>query len=239
MKTYEQKIRSLKNSPHFTKEELLVKGFNLLDEGDLQIYYAPFDYVNTHAKIVIVGITPGWTQMQKSYQVVKDLLDRNESWETALQEVKKQASFAGAMRKNLITMLDDIGLNKKLALSSCSELYSAKNALIHSTSFLKYPVFYCKENYKGNSPSALRSPLWSYVERYFIEEINQFRNVLIIPLGQSVKDVISKLRHEGKLNEGHVYLENFPHPSGGNGHRIRQFALYREMLANQVIAWKL
>lgn len=239
MITYEQKIRSLKNSPRFTKEELLIKGFNLLDEGDLRIYYAPFDYVNTHAKIVIVGITPGWTQMQKSYQVVKDLLIRNESWETALQEVKKQASFAGTMRKNLIMMLDDIGLNKKLALSSCSEFYGAKNALIHSTSFLKYPVFYREKNYKGNSPSALRSPLWSYVECYFIEEINQFRNVLIIPLGQSVKDVISKLRDEGKLNKDHVYLENFPHPSGLNGHRHRQFASYRETLAHQISSWEL
>jgi len=239
MMSYEQKIRSLKNSLNFEKEDLQIGDFNLLDEANLKIYYAPFDYINTDAKIVIVGITPGWTQMQKSYQVVKDVLSRNGSWEVALKEVKKEASFAGTMRENLINMLDSIGLNKKLALSSCRELYQTKNALIHSTSYLKYPVFYGEENYKGNSPSSLKPPLWNFVERYFVEEINQFQNALIIPLGKSVEGVIARLRREGKLNSGLVYLENFPHPSGGNGHRVRQFAIYRETLSGQVASWEL
>lgn len=239
MKTYEQKIRSLKDSPRFIKKELLIKDFNLLDEGDLQIYYAPFDYLNTDARVVIVGITPGWTQMQKSYHVVKKALSEGLSWESALRQVKKEASFAGSMRKNLVSMLDEIGLNNKLEILSCHELYDTKNALIHSTSFLKYPVFYREENYRGSLPTPLKRPLWDFVENYFLKEINAFQNVLIIPLGQSVKSVIAKLRDEGKLNEGHVYLENFPHPSGANGHRISQFASCRQTLAGQINSWKL
>ncbi len=31
--------------------------------GDVKIYYAPFEYINPSARIVLVGITPGPTQM--------------------------------------------------------------------------------------------------------------------------------------------------------------------------------
>lgn len=236
---FEEKIRSLNCETVLAEKELRTSNFSLFDNGNLKIYYAPFDYVNVEAKVVIVGITPGWTQMQKSFHVVKDVLNQGGSWEAALREVKKEASFSGTMRINMIHMLDGIGLNKKLSISSCSELYAAKNTWIHSTSFLKYPVFYREKNYNGTSPSPLNPPLWSFVEKHFIEEISTFRNVLIIPLGKSVKRVISKLRKEGKLNDGPVYLENFPHPSGANGNRTREFGLYRDMLANQVTSWKL
>jgi hypothetical protein len=236
---YEEKIRSLNYKAVFAKNELLTSDFNLFDNGDLKIYYAPVDYVNSEAKVIIVGITPGWTQMQKSFNVVKVVLSQGGSWEAALREVKKEASFAGTMRINLIDMLDGIGLNEKLSISSCSELYAAKNTWIHSTSFLKYPVFYREQNYRGSLPSPLSPPLWNFVENYFIEEINQFQNALIIPLGQSVKSVISKLSGEGRLKGDHVYLENFPHPSGANGHRPSQYKSNRDFLAQQVTCWKL
>lgn len=35
-------------------------------EGNLSVYYAPFEYVNPAARVVIVGITPGRTQMRNA-----------------------------------------------------------------------------------------------------------------------------------------------------------------------------
>lgn len=32
-------------------------------DGAVKIYYAPFEYINPEARIVLVGITPGPTQM--------------------------------------------------------------------------------------------------------------------------------------------------------------------------------
>ncbi len=32
--------------------------------GDVKIYYAPFEYINPSARIVLVGITPGPTQIR-------------------------------------------------------------------------------------------------------------------------------------------------------------------------------
>ncbi|MDO7487442.1 hypothetical protein Q5O89_19800 [Peribacillus frigoritolerans] len=35
------------------------------EKKKIEIYYAPFEYVNEQAKVVIVGITPGLHQMKK------------------------------------------------------------------------------------------------------------------------------------------------------------------------------
>ena len=38
------------------------------DETGLAVYYAPFDSVNLKAKVVLIGITPGESQMQRAWQ---------------------------------------------------------------------------------------------------------------------------------------------------------------------------
>ncbi len=37
----------------------LPANLKLAEDGKISIYYAPFDYVNPHAKVVLCGITPG------------------------------------------------------------------------------------------------------------------------------------------------------------------------------------
>jgi hypothetical protein len=47
----------------------------LLDrDGPVSVYYAPFDYINRDAKIVIAGITPGKTQMLNALREVRKQL---------------------------------------------------------------------------------------------------------------------------------------------------------------------
>lgn len=41
----------------------LYEKLSLAQDGALRVCYAPFDYVNPTAKLVLVGITPGTTQM--------------------------------------------------------------------------------------------------------------------------------------------------------------------------------
>ncbi len=44
----------------------------LLDrDGPVSVYYAPFDYIITKARVVIVGITPGPTQMSNAVRVAR------------------------------------------------------------------------------------------------------------------------------------------------------------------------
>ena len=42
------------------------------DQKGLDVVYAPFEHINNKAAVVIVGITPGWTQLKNSYEYVID-----------------------------------------------------------------------------------------------------------------------------------------------------------------------
>ena len=55
------------------------------------------------------------------------------------------------MRTNLVKMLDHIGANHYLRLSSSAELFGTRKDLVHYTSALRYPVFKNGENYSGSS----------------------------------------------------------------------------------------
>jgi hypothetical protein len=46
----------------------------------------------------------------------------------------------GQLRNNLVAMLDHIGLNSRIGVSSNLELWSTSNHLVHFTSGLRYPV---------------------------------------------------------------------------------------------------
>lgn len=64
MKSYLHKyINKIDNLPDkLNKEDILNHDFFLEDENKLKVYYAPHnEYVNKKAKILIVGICPGWT----------------------------------------------------------------------------------------------------------------------------------------------------------------------------------
>lgn len=55
----------------------------------MEIYYAPFQYINERAKVVIVGITPGLHQMKKSYTTVINAKGHIHDDEEILHEVKR------------------------------------------------------------------------------------------------------------------------------------------------------
>lgn len=63
------------------------------------------EYVNHHARTIIVGITPGWTQMEKSIRLSKAYLEQELPQDEILNRVKKECRFAGSLRNNLIDNL--------------------------------------------------------------------------------------------------------------------------------------
>lgn len=216
----------------FTEEALLSEQF-LLEKDEkkkLEIYYAPFEYVNNQAKVVIVGITPGLFQMKQSYSTVLNFKDQPEIDEKILSQVKNNSSFDGPMRKNLIQMLDKIGLHKHLNLSSSLELFNEASHLVHTTSAITYPVFHKGDNYDGSVPNILKTELLrKYVTGQFITELKEIDNPVIIPLGVKVSNVLKYLVDEHLLDSNRI-LFGFPHPSGQNGWRTRQFATNKESM---------
>lgn len=56
------RIKQLSEQTKYKKEQLFNQDFLMERKDNIEVYYVPFDYINTKAKIVIVGITPGWNQ---------------------------------------------------------------------------------------------------------------------------------------------------------------------------------
>lgn len=224
---------------NFTKEQLFQKDFLIRQENELSMYYSPHnDYINPDAHVIIAGITPGWFQMKTAFKQCVSSLSHHHPLEQVLYETKKAASFSGTMRINLIDMLDRCGVQKAIGMDSAAELFASQRDLLHTTSVLKYPVFYKGKNYTGHQPPIERSALLShYAFEVFPQELNEIKNpCLIIPLGKAVENVLRKLSREPSFSR-HTYLFGFPHPSGANGHRKRIFEEYLGKFMEIVEGW--
>lgn len=109
------------------RETVLVDDFLLYRSGKLAIYYAPFDHINEGADVVLLGVTPGWTQMQLAFAAVRTALFNGASHSRALEEVKRAAAFGGTMRVNMTRMLNGIGLSTALGLRHADELFAEQS----------------------------------------------------------------------------------------------------------------
>ncbi|MFD1849757.1 uracil-DNA glycosylase family protein [Oceanobacillus bengalensis] len=226
---FKQSIQSLSS----ISEEIIKSEQFLLEKDEkkqLEIYYAPFEYINDLAKVVIVGITPGLNQMKQSYSTVFHAKNADYNDEKLLSQVKNKSSFEGAMRKNLIQMLDEIGLHEHLNISSTANFFDEASELVHTTSVITYPVFHKGANYSGSTPNMLKTKiLKNYILNQFVTELNEMNNPLIIPLGKKVSNVFDYLV-ENELLDSKYILSGFPHPSGANGSRKKQFEANKEKM---------
>ena len=210
MSKFLNQIRSLKK---INKSTITNKNFLIKREDNIEIYYAPFDYINLKAKIMIVGITPGLQQMLQSFEAV------NEG--RSLKEVKDLSSFKGSMRTTLIKYLDALNINKKLKIKSCESLFNINSKYLHSTSLIKYPVFDKGRNYSG-SGLLKKKILLDFLEAHFVKELKKLDKTIIVPLGNTVSSTIDYLNNEFKLNLK-CFLKGFLHPSGLNVRKDIQF----------------
>lgn len=233
-------IKSLQLNKPFTKEDLLTERFLVEQEAHIKMYYAPHnEYVNKRATIVIVGITPGWQQMNIAFKEFVQSQVANDTLETSLYNAKVAARFSGTMRNNLIKMLDQCYLPEILNIPSLQSLFAKNNKLLHTTSIIKYPVFVHGKNYTGHQPRIEQSALLKhYAYHSFPAEMDRMdKSVLVIPLGKTVDQIILKLVAERKLPNHHCYVTGFPHPSGANGHRIRQFQEEKQQICETIKKW--
>jgi len=232
---YKQAMLSLPKGTMLSKEHLLTGDFVMERSGKLEMYYAPHnEYVNPSARAVIIGLTPGWTQMRTAMEAAATGLEEGLSDEGVCRRAKEAAGFAGTMRTHLTGMLDSLELHRYLNIPSCGELFLEHRELLHTTSMLRFPVFVERQNYNGTHPVLIRSPfLKNAALKSVYEELQIVKQALIIPLGKTVEHVLQLLVQEGKL-EDEQCLWGFPHPSGANGHRHKQFARHQDQMKNRI-----
>jgi hypothetical protein len=192
-------------------------------EGALEVMYSPFDHIAKHAKLVIVGITPGRVQATNALTAARTHLEHGRSSEEALRAAKLTASFSGSgTRNNLVRMMDEIGLNKLFAIRSTSELFTVNGEQVHFTSALRYPVFVGGENYNG-TPHMLKTPvLKAMIEIYLAEEARVLSDAVWLPLGPKPAVALQHLAKLGLLKHEQI-LDGMPHPSGANAERVAAF----------------
>ena len=210
MKNLIQQIKLLET---INQKNVKDKKFLLEKEKNIEIYYAPFDYINSKAKIVIVGITPGLQQMLQSYEVINQ--------GKSFKEVKDLSSFKGSMRTGLIKYLDELKINDILKIKSCESLFNKNSKYLHTTSLVKYPVFDKGKNYSGVN-ILKKKILLDFIEKNFLEELKTLKKSIIIPLGNTVSSTIEYLNNKYNLKLA-CFLKGFPHPSGANARKNIQF----------------
>jgi hypothetical protein len=192
-------------------------------EGRLTVERSAFDHIELGAKIVIVGITPGAAQRNLADAALSAALAQGKSLAEASRSAKYAASFGGGMRKNLVNMLDHVGLASSLSLSTSAELFDSKRSgIAHFTSALRYPVFIDGQNFNGQLPM-LRSPLLRrMIETLLAEEARALPNAIWQPLGDKPLVALEHLASLGVIDRACI-APALPHPSGANAERIAYF----------------
>lgn len=173
-----------------------------------------FGYVNHCAKIIIVGITPGNSQLENSR---KGLSQR---------EIKRINAFGGNMRQNLIHMLDYVGVNNLLKIDSCSTLWEKDFDLVEMTSLLKdatFEVTYTdgeelKKMFKDVKKINKVDSLHQMFSEGFLKDCASYHDaILYIGLGPGVYDMLTQLKQKSIIKAPIIALA---HPSGANIGRI-------------------
>ena len=220
------------------KKQLLIDELHVTDVSSLKLYYAPHnDVVYSDAKLLIVGLTPGFQQMRLALAAAQAAIWEGEDDTTACYRAKQKARFAGSMRINLIGMMNELGIQHWLRLASSEELFEQYAAWLHSTSMIRYPAFINGRNYSGTQPDLMNiEAIRMYAYEHMEEQVTMFPHIPIIPLGRKVEAIMRMLVEREIVDEARV-LWGFPHPSGANGHRHQQFAEKKFSMMQQIKRW--
>lgn len=172
-----------------------------------------FDYVNPKAEVVIVGITPGNSQQKGSREGMSP------------REIKRKFAFAGTLRKNMVRMLDYIGLNSLLRIDTCASLWEQDFDRVEMTSLLKDATYVVgqrgKTMFKDTEIIAKSKELSEKYENGFVRDCEQYKQAkLFVACGQGVYDELMKLKGRGVIAAPVVAIA---HPSGNNSIRVKYY----------------
>lgn len=195
----------------------------ITQDAKIQVCYAPFEYLNPQARLVIVGITPGKTQMANAIREARKQLDMGSVPLQTLIAAKLTGAFSGAMRPNLVAMLDKVGVHHWLGLNSSVELFGHASHLLQTASVLQNPVFLADgTNYNGTPNMTKSAVLMDQLISGFGRSAAALEHAYFLPLGPKVSEAMTFLSAKGLINAKRV-LHGMPHPSPASMERINYF----------------
>src|SRR5262245_19131519 len=86
-------IRSLPERSEYSRTDLLVAALKLAEDPSegLVVYDTPLNWTNSEARVALIGVTPGFTQMQIAYSAIRRHLLAGASPEDACRLAKYEA----------------------------------------------------------------------------------------------------------------------------------------------------
>jgi hypothetical protein len=193
-------------------------------------FYAPFDWINEKADIVLIGITPGKRQARTALKTLRQALAGGRRPTEAAELAKQAASFEGDMRDIAAQLMDRFQLQRIFRLKSCSELFESAKHRAHYTSLLRYPILHWQTkrkngvkisgwfDYSGGDDVFKNKLLIKSRETDFEREIIQFRNAWLVPFGPTPAQALERLAAQGVLDRNRI-LAGINHPSGTQWNR--------------------
>lgn len=236
-----RRLEALRAAGAVPKSELLSPQRVLARMHGYTVLYGPFDAPpSPTARLMLIGLTPGLTQLEKANEVLAEI---EASGMTDPREIaalrRSRVAFFGTMRNNLVAMLDDLGLPALLGIDRSDDLFTKRADLLFTTSALRYPVFVGDNlrNYGGSGGNLMERPLFQeMVEQFLAPQLDAMPQALLLPLGVATESALTWLHARGHL-DGRRIVRGFPHPSGGNGHRVAQFRQNFDDLKAQLRNW--
>ena len=222
-------IRSLE-LPRIATPADIPDAFLLAREGRYSSYYLPFESVNRAARVVVVGISPGFAQWKIAMAEAQRQLAAGASVNQTLRAARRTGAFSGAIRPNFVALLDAIGVQRWLGIASCSSLFGEDAPLVHIGAILRHSVFVDGKNYSGTPAMHKQAFLRDEVLRYFAHEAKALPDALFIPMGASVSEGLDWLAAQGVIRPDRI-LHGLPHPSGANAERVAYFLGRKERAA--------
>jgi hypothetical protein len=197
--------------------------YQLASEQGTIVYYLPFEEINRDARLVLVGITPGPTQMSRARMVAGAALRDSSSHPQVLRAAKKAAAFDG-MRPRINEMLDHFQIPQRLSLGSSRALWNENFDYFQPTSIIPNAAFRHGKYFNGPFEYVLSiGALRNEFENGFIRSIRELRtDATFVAMGPVVETALKWCIAHGALRE-EQYLGYLPHPSGSAGSQFDYF----------------
>jgi hypothetical protein len=193
------------------------------DADGIEILWAPFDYINKNAQLVIVGVTPGPEQALRSYKAIRDASAEGQNPQENLARIKAESSFRGkVIEPNLMSLLEHSGAAERSGIVNIDKLWTEEAGKVHFTSTIRHPTFINGSLYNNQIDSLVHPELKKYVENCLAEELSMVPvDALIVALGSKGPRIV---RHAARIaGVDHKRIIALPHPSGSATGAVRDY----------------
>ncbi|MGY4319704.1 hypothetical protein [Bradyrhizobium sp. JR3.5] len=189
------------------------EALGLVQEAGYSAFFAPFDWIDDEADIVIVGVTPGTQQALEALLSFRALLAAGGSLDEAAHRAKRAASFKGSMRPLGERLMDHFDLHRLFGLASTLDLFVSAARRAHFTSALRYPVLKKSGNYAGDSRITARPFMGRMIEGNLAVDLAMLPKAWLVAFGPNALRALEHLAAIGRLDGARI-LGGLLHPGG-------------------------